>query len=705
MVLTLYKTDIRPEMNAVVEHMDLYMNDEDRIVHQWQNVKYTQPEIDIMLKLPLDGHYNSLGEFDYACLYDPDTKRDYFYFVVNFKWKAKMTLQLQLSMDTLNTFWDDIHGGLTNNSHVTRRYFDRWMRYPDSSYLTPVVDNHPEDIAAPSMLRIGKPTVMGESDHWTIVYLTEYDKTDTLSENPVVCLALPETEKLMTGDIPRTLNYDAFPDKTICVLDHEHSPNAAIQWDGGRYPLDVSNALAMFEFQHSTKKVALKIYVSGGWTVHSVDSATVSGTDVVYRQPSNFTLEVFSRYWQFDDPVNFTGSVLMPFSDWFATRKTDSRLIKIMELPYAPFKVGYTDNRMNVPHGWQMRPDGALMLVDPTPNFVSVVSESDNPMPEASLAVSVPGVGETADPLKYETKLLNSAYRTVKYVYDGNAHAVAPENYSFQSGDRLSYSCKIYFQSSTGMDNSMMFEFRSAEKPTADYGEYLVCNRTTEVPYYTNEYLNYLRYGKAVDEKNYGWRTASTVVSGIGSAIQTSASLAFAVKGAQIGLAGGGVIGSGFGAIAGAVVGLASTAIATSYSAITGRDQINAKIDQYTHQASTVSAANDLSLFRKYGKNKLLKVEYEPAPELKLAIGRYFERYGYSCDEYGVTDWHTRHWSDYFVIDPQFDSDFVFGDYEADIAARMKAGFRILHRNSDESVAAKYDWLLEFENAEESILR
>ena len=104
MVLTLYKTDIRPEMNAVIEDFDKYMSDEYRIVHQWQNVKYTKPELDIMIKLPLDGHTNSLGDFDYAILYDPDTKRDYYYFVVNMNWKAHMTLQLQLSMDTLNTF-------------------------------------------------------------------------------------------------------------------------------------------------------------------------------------------------------------------------------------------------------------------------------------------------------------------------------------------------------------------------------------------------------------------------------------------------------------------------------------------------------------------------------------------------------------------------------------------------------------------------
>lgn len=698
MVLTLYKTDIRPEMNAVIEDFDKYILDEDRIAHQWMDVKYIQPEIDIMVKVPLDGHYNSLKQFDYACLYDPDTKRDYYYFVVHYKWKAKMTLQLQLSMDTLNTFWDDIKTSMTANSRVTRRYFDRWKVDVDNIQLVPIVDKHPEDILTPPLVRVGAPKVMGESDHWTIVYLTEYDKTDALSENPTTCLALPDTEKYMTGDILRTLNYDAFPDKTICVLDHEHSPNAVIQWDGGRYSLDGASALAMFEFQHSTKKVALKIYVSGGWTVHSVGSATVNGTDVVYRQPSNFTLEVISQYWQFDDPVNFTGSVLMPFPDWFASRKTDPRLIKIMELPYAPFKVGYADGKMNVPHGWQMRPDGALMLVDPTPNFVSIVEAADDPVLFEYPRGTDPSDQTPANPLAYETKLLNSAYRTVKYIYDGNAHAVKLENYQTPAGSLPDYSVRIAFQASTGMDGSSVFSFKSGERMETDYGEYMVCNRSTEIPYYTNEYLNYLRYGKAVDEKNANLRNWSTAVSGIGSAASTGASMLFAVGQAFKGGLTAGIVGA---AIGGAI-GLVSTGIATAYSINQGKQQIDAKIDQYTHQASSVSAASDLSVFRTYGKNKLLKVEYEPEEELRKSIGRYFELFGYSCDEYGIPNWNTRIWSDYFVIEPQFVSDFAFGAYEADIASRMKSGFRIMHRR--ENSTKHYDMLCQYENWERSVL-
>ena len=84
----------------------------------------------------------------------------------------------------------------------------------------------------------------------------------------------------------------------------------------------------------------------------------------------------------------------------------------------------------------------------------------------------------------------------------------------------------------------------------------------------------------------------------------------------------------------------------------------------------------------KYGKNKLLQVEYQPAKELRDSIGRYFHLYGYSCDEYGVPNWNTRIWSEYYVMEPDFLMSYIEKDYEADISARMQAGFRLLHRGS-----------------------
>ena len=372
-----------------------------------------------------------------------------------------------------------------------------------------------------------------------------------------------------------------------------------------------------------------------------------------------------------------------------------------MELPYAPFTVSYTAaGNLILPDGWEMTTEGALRLKSGAVKFSSHVYKYASLGPQ-SIDISTLSLTEQAEPLLYETKLWNSNYYTYKFIYDNNVHVIKLEDFT-QPGATPAYGVDVSFEASTGMDGSILFKFDSNEIVDSDFGEYLVCNRTTEIPYYTNEYLNYMRYGKAVDERNKRLSTTSTLVSGIGSGIQSSASLAFAVANAGVGALTGGI-----GALVGGGIGLATTIIATTSSIFKAQDQINSKIDNYTHQASGVSAANDLSVFKTYGKNKLLLTAYEPVYELKESIGRYFELFGYSCDIYGVPNLKTRIWSDYFVMEPVFYQNPILEAYQEDIATRMKAGFRIFHRNDDISnengVLIHYDFNNEYENWERSI--
>ena len=695
MNIKLYKTNLRPELNEVFDDITLFLNDL-QPKHQWANVKYTKPELDIMIKLPLDGTYNHLGQFDYCDLFDEQANKHYYYYILNTNWKAKQTLQLQLSMDTLNTFWQDIKATLGPNTHVTRRYFDRWKKVGTKAY--PLIDKHPEEISAPPMVQIAKPKVVGSDEHWTLVYMTEYSDTQSLSENPTTCLVLPEKVHRISGSVPNVLTPTSFPNKTAVCLDYAHNPNAVISHGIINFELKSNVDWAMLYF--STNTITLLRHDGNGQTIDDIPSVSINKTNVVYKQPSNYTTSSPHEYWQWDNPVYFTTSQLNPFKVWYKQFKTDPRLIKIIELPYAPFDYTETDGIFNIPNGWQVDSYGALRLIDAdVVDFKSSVASFDNLAPEPFVIADVvneQGIQKKANPDEYETKLWNSSYYSLKYIYDGDYHAVKLEEFEHLAVP--DYSLNVNFNSSTGMDNSIAFEFKCSEQLDTDFGDWLISNRTTEVPYYTNEYLNYLRYGKAVDERNKAYSIESTVVGGIGSTVSTGASLAFAITGA--GAASGGIIGA---AIGGAI-GLASTIIATSSSISKANDQINSKMDQYTHQSSSIQASNDLSIFKKYGKNKLLQVEYQPTKELRDSIGRYFHLYGYSCDEYGIPNWNTRIWSEYYVMEPDFFMSYVEKDYEDDIAARMKAGFRLLHRVNLSDRSGVYDFDSEYENFERSLI-
>lgn len=698
MILKLYKTNIRPEANVVVEGLEAYLGELTEVM-TFPDLKWTQPDLDIMIKLPLSGHITMLNFFNYASLYDPETGNIYYYFIIDLKWKAHQTLRLQLSMDTLNTFWDKLkNDALSPETRVSRRYFDRWRK--NGANLYPLIDKHPEDINAPTLLMDGSPTEVGNTEHWTLVYMTEYNRSDNLSENPTSCFAIPESSKTLSnvGTISRTFDSNSFPDGTCLCLDYDHTPNASVKSPSGSvmFWADSPGKWCMLTIQNPPKVKGVLLTTANTSAVF--DKVEISGTPVIYRQPNNFDYRTEHKYWQWDNPIEFQFNQLMSFSEWYEDNKTDPRLIKIIELPYPPFnEIEDSSGGLEIPTGWSVTSGRTLKLTDPSVGFSSTVG-TENLIP-LTMAASMVNVNSVANPLELETKLWNSNYYTVKFIYDGNVHVPALENFVQPINGPTDYSTSIAFSSSTGMDNSMMFSFSDAEKKTTDFGNYLICNRSTEIPYYTNEYLNYLRYGKAVDERNKALSTASSVISGVGSGVQTAAALSFSLAGA--GFSAGGPVG----AVIGAAVGLASTAIATWSSIARANDQINAKIDQYTHQSSSISVNGDISLFRKYGRNKLLMATYSPDDEIRKSLAKYFTLYGYACDEYGKPkSWITRYWSDYFVISPAFSlTSQITSDYKNDIASRMQSGFRILHRHENQP-DRHYDWGNTRENWEISLM-
>ena len=704
MILKLYKTDLRPEANEVFDSIDEFIGDCGAPVHQWNNLKYTRPDIDIMVKVPLDGSIRMLGQFDYAVLYDETQNKNYYYFVLNTNWKAHTTLQLQLSMDTLNTFWYEIQAGLGPQTHVTRRYFDRWKKVGTLAY--PLIDKHPEEISAPPMVQIAKPKAIGPTKRWTLVYRTDYDSD--VKVNPVTCYVMPEEDTKIseTSYGTYTLTKNAAAPGIWWAMTNGSNHDDVFTIKSGNTQRIVSMAdysYAAFVIENDC--IHAYVYLLSNVEIDiKADEIVFTVCKQIYRQSATFGTNFAVSNLDFNNPLvmdsGMSTGTLTAFGRWYDNNKTDTRLVKILELPYAPFNEEYdSSNKLIIPSGFSLS-YGLLKYNGAISGMESTIASFDNLAPEPfkiADVVNEAGIQKDSNPDEYETKLWNSSYYVLKYVYDVQSKPIKLEEFEHLAVPN--YSLSINFCPSTGMDNSIGFEFKCSEQLDTDFGDWLITNRTTEIPFYSNSYIDYMRYGKAVDERNMAFSVVSTAVGGVGSAVSTGASLAFALAGAGVGASAGPI-----GAMVGAGIGLASTLIATSASIFKANDQINAKMDQYKHQASSVQASNDLSVFRKYGKNKLLQVEYQPTKELRNSIGRYFHLYGYSCDEYGVPNWKTRVWSDYFVIEPQWWQTHTMESYLADITARMQAGFRVLHRVNLSDQPFHYDFDSRYENWERSLI-
>ena len=706
MNLTFYNTGFRPEYNGVYEDIETYLN---TLTPTYSTeYKWIEPALNVVIKIDASSHQfdnRNIGNFVRAT----DGTNIWYYFVMNCQWRGKETLLLELGLDSLNTFWKELK--FSKESHITRRYKDRFTNNRRGQGL-PVVDAYPEDIHTPPQIRKTKE-VIGDTEKWYLIYKTDYVQTSELSENPVSCYTCAETKQTLLTHNVGTVSWTAasMTDRLWYALYGRACDGFQIKIGNQTITINTANETTEQNYLYFYKEsnTVVKLISVSFFNQGTVQIRPFSGPKIefinaqfVYSQSSDRpadpidAAEAGKILVGLDDSTKvliMAGAALadlLPFSEWYKLNKTDARLVRIVELPYAPFQKKVDANgKLNIPEGWT--PEGALLkLTDPNIEFKNIIGSKRIQIPKLDINDFTPQHAPLGP--AYEPKLYNSAFSSFKFVYDSNVYAFAPEENPTPWVSP--YDATITFHYSTTLDNTLAFEFATNLNQNQDYGEFLISNRSNSLPYYTNEYLNYLRYGKAIDEKQAGFNVASTTASAAGTIATTAASVA---AGAGLAAAKGSSLGIG-GAIIGAVAGAVVAGVSIARSAKTSWDAMNNKIDQYTHQASNNRGTSDVSIFDVYGKNKLLYMTYEPREEFKNSLYDYFRYYGYACDEYGdIKQMYSRVYSDYFVVSPVFQDALLWNPFKEDIEDRLKIGIRVYHYKNG------YDFQLTYENWEKEI--
>ena len=706
MNLTFYNTGFRPEYNGVYEDIETYLN---TLTPTYSTeYKWIEPALNVVIKIDASSHQfdnRNIGNFVRAT----DGTNIWYYFVMNCQWRGKETLLLELGLDSLNTFWKDLK--FSKESHITRRYKDRFENNRKGQGL-PVVDAYPEDIHTPPQIRKTKE-VVGDTEKWYLIYKTDYVQTSELSENPVSCYTCAETKQTLLTHNVGTVSWTAasMTDRLWYALYGRACDGFQIKIGNQTITINTANETTEQNYLYFYKEsnTVVKLISVSFFNQGTVQIRPFSGPKIefinaqfVYSQSSDRPADPIDAAEAGKILVGLDDSTkvlimagaeladLLPFSEWYKLNKTDARLVRIVELPYAPFQKKVDANgKLNIPEGWT--PEGALLkLTDPNIEFKNIIGSKTIQIPKLDINDFTPQHAPLGP--AYEPKLYNSAFSSFKFVYDSNVYAFSPEENPTPWVSP--YDATITFHYSTTLDNTLAFEFATNLNQNQDYGEFLISNRSNSLPYYTNEYLNYLRYGKAIDEKQAGFNVASTTASAAGTIATTAASVAAgaglaAAKGSSLGMAG---------AIVGAVAGAVVAGVSIARSAKTSWDAMNNKIDQYTHQASNNRGTSDVSIFDVYGKNKLLYMTYEPREEFKNSLYDYFRYYGYACDEYGdIKQMYSRVYSDYFVVSPVFQDALLWNPFKEDIEDRLKIGIRVYHYKNG------YDFQLTYENWEKEI--
>lgn len=119
--LKLYKTKITPDRNAQIEGIEQYLSG---ITPSYASSGYQYVQIGpkINLKLNLGQSFVGSSVGNYAAI-EQDGKK-FYYFIIKANWKGKQTVELELAMDTINTFSGDFT--FTDKTNVVREHKDRF---------------------------------------------------------------------------------------------------------------------------------------------------------------------------------------------------------------------------------------------------------------------------------------------------------------------------------------------------------------------------------------------------------------------------------------------------------------------------------------------------------------------------------------------------------------------------------------------------
>lgn len=706
MSLILYQTSLKPEHNARYENLESYLDTCSYAT--FPEFQYIKPLLTTDIKLPMDG-YSKNSPYNYVKIVQKGVT--YYYFITAHKWISENTLGVTLVLDTINTFWDDLTSKITANTHITRCFKDRYVKrnIAGVNTLVPKVDKYAEDIDSPTLVRNDVAQV-GDSHLWYLISKTDSLASDTkLAANPVTNYLLKDESMTSKGTTvltitPELISADACA--YVIPISGEESIITCII-DGTPRTFYFSNSREYdfcYWFYHEGT-IQLKIHQTGKYdgttgiadTYKNVDSIVLLNVRTVYKQSDSWdtyfsNAGVMNAVYTVDSPIVYNsiqgGTKIPSFNTWYNNNKTDSTLIKIVCLPYQPFDLEEYQEGID----YIGTPSGFKLL---NPNIVFSYDITDTLMTYSTYADTViktdPSARGVNYNLKYETKQYNSQYYQVKYVYDSSSLSYDLETFSTKTVQPTSISMDIQFCYNKELSNSLAFKFTIPSELTyeydSDFGNWLIVDKTLDVPFFTNEYLNYLRYGKAVDQRNAGWSTLAAAIGGASTTVNSVASLKAIGQGnvSWIGKALGGV-------------GVVSTVISVGSTIAKSRDAINLKMDTYRHQASDVNGSSDISIFTKYGKNKLLRITYGLPNYLHDQILNYFRIYGYTTDRYAIPSTNTRYWSDFIQAEIDLEANNVDTDYVDDFKERYASGLRIYHWHD------MYDFNFTYENWEVSLI-
>ena len=759
----IYQTVLTPARNALVDDLEAYLNS---LTPTFTDLtfQYIKLGLDINIKVPMpqgviSGH--SLGNY---VRIEQDNKV-WYYFIMNTDWKSTNAVELKLSVDSINTFRNDLT--FTDKTLVGREHGNRIIRQPGGGYFIRTIDKVSEQIPANKQVTWeGQSIYQNRLNYdWYLIYKTRDNLSPENPNNPIYCYCIASQ--------PLTISKGSSATKTITPNDllPEHyyyftdidNPNGQINFTGvsaddpTSITFDDDKGTKMAVLWKENDKIRFVPYRGGLWFHHAHEPANIGNvpanlwkSTAYYTHPAgNTTVSDPTGYPSYHDELGYTASSavvnvgnffrdsttnLMPYGVSGVIQKalnrvnlsagsierktitlnevdkTDSRIVKIIKLPYAPCSVTYSNGVYTFPSEWTY--DAGYMKLNDTSLSTEFLNERFGRVNVSELYVQEPTTYSATTPknIKYESKLYHSDFYDFKLVYDSFVRDIKLENFETDMFDP-SYVWKpnlttldIDFKPTNTINSKFAFRIETFlsdpsgnydfadYKTTSDYEKYLLISRNNEETIFSNDYLNYIRTGYNYDKKSKQEQSNKSWLLG---GLQLAAGVAsFAVSA----YTGGVSAAAGIALVSGAI----STFASNAYTQASNERSMQSKLASLAAQSSGVAGSDDVDLLSYYNGNRLQVIKYKTEELQEKALYNLFFYCGYKRDQMKIPDTNSRYWFNFVQCKPIFTEEGVtpYNDYIADVKSRYESGVTIYHHHP---FGTQWDWQQQYENWENSV--
>ena len=698
--LTFYQCEITPEKNCVVDDITGYLSSLTPLVVD--NFQYIKLDLDLYIKINSSQTNVANFNYNYVAVKNSDVSKVYYYFIIGSPtWISQNTIQLQLSLDTLNTYWTDLT--FTDKTHITRQHKDRFIK-KTSNHLLRKVDKYEEGITGTKFYKSGTSLRVSSADYdWYLIYKNKED-VSTNTSVPIDCFCCASEN--ITLNLPTSENGINFANYNVGDSISIYSKdNSSFTWtvNGSSYTISADGTYkGLLLIKRQFANVGYLLKSDGNVLVSNIGNTTLTGITSTLKgyyaagydpielgQADNYSSAIGNLELQnyTEILIGGTSGILSSINN---VNRSDTKIIKIIKMPYAPFDVNIVSGKMTIPTGW-IYSGGYLKLEDLNTEFLSYVDGGFD-LDELQLAYTSGDLAANKNhDIKYESKLYNSNFYSVKYAYDNFEKEILLERFTARTDFPGNV---IKFKQSNNISSNSLFDIQAIngtyDEPTL-YGRYLNVNRQNEVALFSSDYINYIRTGYNYDKKAKERQRYSNIMSiGLSAAGSVAGFATSAITGGVSTAAAIGTTQSLINGISNAI-----------FQSISAEDAINQKLESTKQSPASVSNTEDLNLLSYYNGNRLIHYTESVSDEVKNSIYTLFRLTGYACNEYGVPVTNTRLYYNFLQCDADIEeSSWTAGkDFLDDVKSRLKTGVTIFHK-----VNGSYDFLQDKENFETWLL-